>query len=55
MREDLKTRLHREIGEKFDQALGGKPKVREISEEQRRERTARYADVLIKAAMRQSR
>jgi hypothetical protein len=46
--------LQRKIAKKFEQALGEKTKARVVSEEERRERTARYAEMLIKAALRQS-
>jgi len=51
MREEAKLELQRKIEEKFDQALGKTPQAsRQISEEERQARTARYADMLIEAA-----
>jgi hypothetical protein len=51
MREEVRLELQRKIAEKFDQALGEMPKAKVVSEEQSRERTARYAEMLIKAAL----
>ena len=55
MREEIRQELQRKIAAKFDQALGEKPKVKVVSEEQRRGRTARYTDLLIRSALRQTR
>jgi hypothetical protein len=53
MREDLRLEIQRKIAEKFDQALGPRPPApRQISEEERQERTAQYADLLMKSALR---
>jgi hypothetical protein len=51
MREEIRQELQRKIAEKFKQAMGEMPKVTVVSEEQRRARTARYAEMLIKAAL----
>jgi hypothetical protein len=54
MREEIKLELQRKIAEKFYQALGPKPPAApRISEEERQAKTARYADLLIKAALKQ--
>jgi hypothetical protein len=48
--------MQKEIAEKFEQARGPKPPApNKISEEERQVKTARYADLLIKVALRQSR
>jgi hypothetical protein len=53
MREEIRKELQREIAEKFEQARGPKLPVKQISEEERQARTARYADLLIESALRQ--
>jgi hypothetical protein len=54
MRAETKLELQRKIAEKFDQALGPKPPAPpRISEEERQARTARYANLLFKSALRQ--
>jgi len=54
MRAETKLELQRKIAEKFDQALGPKPPAPpQISEEERQARTARYADMLIRVALKQ--
>jgi hypothetical protein len=55
VRDEIRQELQRKIAEKFNLALGEKPKVKVVSEEQRRERTARHADLLIRSALRQTR
>jgi len=55
MREEIRQEIQRKIAEKFEQALGEKPKVKVVSEEERRENTARYANLLIKAALKRHR
>jgi len=55
MREETRKALQEKIAAKFEQALGAKPPApKQISEEERQARTAQYADLLIKAAMKQS-
>ena len=51
MRAETKMELQRKIAEKFSQALGEKPNAKEISEDERRERTARYAELLFRSAL----
>ena len=52
MREEIRLELQRKIAEKFESGLrkpgAAKP---QISEEERRAKTAQYADMLIKAAL----
>jgi hypothetical protein len=56
MREEIRLALAKKIAESFEKARGAEPPApRKISEEERLARTARYADLLIQAAMRQSR
>jgi len=53
MREEIKQELQRKIAEKFEQARGqAAPSVKQITEEERAAMTKRYADLLIKAALR---
>jgi len=52
MKEEIRQEIQKKIAEKFDQALGPKPRAPKLkSEEERQERTAQYADWLIKAAL----
>jgi hypothetical protein len=56
MREETKQEFQRKIAEKFEQALGPKPPApKQISDEERQAKTALYADLLMKSALRQSR
>ena len=56
MRAETTLELQKKIAEKFEQALGPKhPASPRSSGEERQARTVRYAGLLIKAAMRQSR
>jgi hypothetical protein len=53
MKEELRREIEERIKASFEEALGPKPPARKlISEEERQARTARYADVLIKSALR---
>lgn len=56
MRAETRLELQRKIAESFEKALGPKPPASpKMSEEERQARTVLYADVLMKAALRQSR
>lgn len=52
MREELRLEIQRKIEASFNKARGPEPPARKvISEEERVAKTARYADLLIKAAL----
>jgi hypothetical protein len=54
MREEIRQELQRKIAEKFEQARGPRPPApKQISEEERQARTARYADLLFQSALKQ--
>jgi len=52
MRKEIRLEIQRMIAESFDKARGPEPQKRAISEEQRQAQTKVYADLLIKAALR---
>jgi hypothetical protein len=44
-------KMKREIEERFEKALGSKPEVKVVLEEEREERTAQYAEMLYRSAL----